>query len=547
MSYLIQSKSLKKNFLYIVALVLLASCANIKAPTGGEKDTTPPRIDTTAQFTPNFQTNFQESFITLPFDEWVVLKDVVNEVVISPPLEKPLDMKLKKRTVIIDFSKETLRENTTYTINFGESIQDLNEGNFQKNFRYIFSTGDVIDSLEVSGTVIDALTALPIENVLVVLYDDLSDSAVHKERPYYFAKTNANGQFNIPFVKQDTFNIFALKDENANYKYDLPNEQIAFFDEVIITGDTILDNPTLRFFTEKPPLKAFSPQSPHYGYIPIVCNTDNLDKVKVEPVVPIENLETLVYVEKDTLKFWYNNVDLDSLNIVVFDNENLRDTFTVRLKNKASYLKSKPKVRALSDDRRVPQNPDKPIRLSFNKPISTIDISRILMLEDTTKKVIQPQITTDTTQDNVLIVSYKWKENKPYELIFADSSLFDFQQLTNDTIRRSYMIQERSKFGSITVTADSLDAEKAYVIQILTDKNEVVKEFYAKGKRTATQKFLSLDSKDYKLRVIVDSNENQRWDTGDYPNSQPEKVIIGKDITTLRPNWELDLKILLTD
>lgn len=536
---------MKKIILFFVGIAWFYGCANITQISGGEKDTQPPRIDSTETFTPNFQTNFQEKFIYLPFDEWVVLNDVLNQVVISPPLEKPLDMKLKKRTVILDFSKETLRENTTYTINFGESIKDLNEGNFQKNFRYIFSTGPVIDSLEVKGNVIDALTEKPIEDVLVMLYDDLSDSVVHKERPYYFAKTDKNGQFKIPFVKQDTFKILALKDENANYKYDLPNEQIAFLNTTIITGDSLANNPTLRFFTGKPQLRAFAPRSPHYGYVPIVFSNANLENVKIEPSEPIENWQTLQYAEKDTLKFWYNNVALDSLNLVVFDNENLRDTFTVKLATKEKYQNTKPKIQTKIPKTSISQNPDEAIEIVFNHPIGKIDTAKILFLEDTLNTVILPKISVDTLRPNVLILTYKWKESKPYQLILPENTIFDFHQFPNDSLKINYFIKARKDFGNVTVTADSLNPEMAYIIQLLTVENVVVKAFYANGKTTATAKFLSLETKDYKLRVIIDENKNKKWDTGNYPISQPEKVIIGTETTTLRANWELDLKIVL--
>lgn len=534
---------LKKIILFFVGIAWFYGCANITQISGGDKDTQPPRIDSSEVFTPNFQTNFQEKFIYLPFDEWVVLNDVINQVVISPPLEKPIEMKLKKRTVIIDFSKETLRENTTYTINFGEAIKDLNEGNFQKNFRYIFSTGPIIDSLEVKGNVIDAMTEQPIEDVLVMLYDDLSDSIVHKERPYYFAKTDKNGRFTIPFVKQDTFKILALKDENANYKYDLPNEKIAFSTSAIITGDSIANDIRLRFFTEKKEAKAFLPTSPHYGYIPIVFTNDELSEVKVQLLEPIEGLKTLVYAEKDTLKFWYKDVNLDSLTLIVYDNVALKDTFTVKLKTKEKYknttIKTKIPKTAIS------QNPDEAIEIVFNRPINKIDTAKIILLEDTLNTLITPQISVDTLRPNVLILNYKWKESKPYQLILQDSTIFDFHQFPNDSIKINYFIKARKDFGNVTVTADSLNIEKAYIIQLLTAEDVVIGEFYADGKTSASKKFLSLEPKDYKLRVLIDENKNKKWDTGDYPNTLPEPVVIGKETTTLRANWELDLSIIL--
>lgn len=524
----------------------MASCANIKSPTGGEKDKTPPQIDSTETFTPNFKTNFTDKQIILPFDEWVVLNDVLNQVVVSPPLEKPIDMTLKKRTVVIDFSEETLRENTTYTINFGESIKDLNEGNVPKNFRYIFSTGDVIDSLEVSGNVIDALTEKPIEDVLVVLYDDLTDSVVHKERPYYFARTDENGRFNIPFVKQDTFKIFALKDENANYKYDSESEQIAFSSDFIITGDTLTGNLTLRFFQEKPNLRTFRPKSPHYGYIPIIFTADNLENVEFNLFTQNDSLESLIYTEKDTLKYWYRNVEPDSLQMIVFDNQTLRDTFTVKLNSKAEYLKTNPKVWMKTQKDAANINPDQKLTFTFNRPITTIDESRILLFEDSVLTTNSPQFIIDSVQKNVVHFTYKWKEKKFYDLVFADSSLFDFHQITNDTLRTRYFVEERKKFGNITATASGLDKSQAYIVQILTEENVVVQAFYTKGKTTAKQQFFSLKPQNYKLRIIIDENDNQVWDTGDYPNSQPEKVILAKEATNLRPNWELDLTIELT-
>lgn len=538
---------MKQLLIILISIVVLASCANIQSPTGGERDRTPPQIDSSETFTPNFKTNFSDKQIVLPFDEWVVLNDVLNQVVVSPPLAQPIDMTLRKKTVVIDFSKETLRPNTTYTINFGESIKDLNEGNVPKNFRYIFSTGDVIDSLEVSGNVIDALTEKPVEEVLVVLYDDLTDSVVHKERPYYFARTDENGRFTIPFVKQDTFKIFALKDENANYKYDLPNEQIAFSNEFIITGDTLNENPTLRFFQEKPVLKTYRPKSPHYGYIPIIFTADNLETVKIDLLTQNDSLESLIYTEKDTLKYWYRNVEVDSLEMVVYDDKTLRDTFTIKLNTQASYLSSNPKVWMPTQKNAININPSQDLSFTFNRPISTIDTSRIIIIEDSVKSSILPGIRIDTTQRNRLMLSYKWKEKKFYEIIFTDSTLYDFHQITNDTLRTRYFVEERKKFGNVTATASGLEPSKTYIIQVLTEENKVVEEFYSTGKAVAKAQFFSLKPQNYKLRVVVDENGNRVWDTGSYPDAQPEKVIIAADFVTLRPNWELDLTIELTN
>ena len=151
---------------------ILFSCATPIAPDGGPKDETPPQVDSIGT-TPNFQTNFQKQRIEITFDEWIKLDDVFNEVVVSPPLNKRPQITTKGKTVRVDFDEEeVLREAATYTINFGEAVQDLTESNPAEDLRFVFSTGDFIDSLEISGTIKDVLTNEPVEGALFMLYDN---------------------------------------------------------------------------------------------------------------------------------------------------------------------------------------------------------------------------------------------------------------------------------------------------------------------------------------------------------------------------------------
>ncbi len=200
--------------------------------TGGYKDETPPTLLSSKPL--NYSVNFNSQKIELVFDEYIALKNVNQELIISPPLPKKPDVRIKNKSIIIDLKNE-LRENTTYTLNFGKAIADNNEGNPLTNFEYVFSTGSYLDSLSVKGTIINAFSLQPSKEPFIIgLYDEKEDSIPLKEIPVYVGKTNDKGHFQINNIKADTFRIFALKDLNFNLIFDLPNEEIAFVDTFLI-------------------------------------------------------------------------------------------------------------------------------------------------------------------------------------------------------------------------------------------------------------------------------------------------------------------------
>ena len=194
-----------KNALLCLIVFLVQGCANIVAPTGGAKDITPPNI-IEAKSTKNFQTNFKKQRIEMTFDEWIKLEDVFNQVVVSPPLNEQPQVTQDGKKIVFEFGKkEELRENATYTINFGTSVKDLAEGNIAKNLRFVFSTGAIIDSLTVRGRVVDAVTGLPTEGAVLMLYDNFSDTVVRKIKPFYFGRTDKNGEAIIENVREGKF------------------------------------------------------------------------------------------------------------------------------------------------------------------------------------------------------------------------------------------------------------------------------------------------------------------------------------------------------
>jgi hypothetical protein len=224
--------------LRILFLLLLAgfcwNCAQQGTPSGGPKDKDPPVV--LGSDPPNYSVRFEAKKILITFDEYIVLDNVNQELVISPPMEEKPEVKLRKKTIIIQF-EEALKENTTYTFNFGSAIKDLHEGNKLLNFEYVFSTGDVLDSLSVKGTLRYAKDlTVPHEPITIMLYNDLRDSVPLLDIPLYVGRSDDSGVFSVNNLRADVYKVFALKDGNYNFLFDLPTEEIAFLDTSLIVN-----------------------------------------------------------------------------------------------------------------------------------------------------------------------------------------------------------------------------------------------------------------------------------------------------------------------
>jgi hypothetical protein len=226
---------------YIIAgtLAIIYGCAKIGSPSGGPKDETPPEIVSSEPV--NYSTSFDDKRIEIKFNEFIQLKNIYNELIISPPLEERPVTKLKGKALVIDLNNE-LRDSTTYTLNFGNAIADNNEGNVLPNFEFVISTGDYVDSMSVTGKLVNAFNLKPPdEQVYIMLYENFNDSAPYLEIPSFIGKTNKDGTFAVNNIKSDTFNIFALQDGNSNLLFDIASEKIAFIDSsFIITPELVI-------------------------------------------------------------------------------------------------------------------------------------------------------------------------------------------------------------------------------------------------------------------------------------------------------------------
>ncbi len=219
-------------FILLILIALSISCARVVMPPGGPADTAPPQIK--ESFPTNYSTQFYSDKIVINFDEYVVLKSFNEEFVSSPLFNEKPDKVLKGKSLVLKFDKDSLRPNTTYTLDFGNSIVDFHAGNILRDFQYVFSTGELIDSLKISGHLLAAENLKPEEKVWVMLYKDFNDSIFRTQKPDFIAKTDKDGFYSINNIAAGTYSMFALKDINNNFIFDLPNEQIAFLDSVFI-------------------------------------------------------------------------------------------------------------------------------------------------------------------------------------------------------------------------------------------------------------------------------------------------------------------------
>lgn len=525
--------------------LLHPGCAKLVAPTGGARDTLPPQLIASAS-TPNLQTQFRPERIQLTFDEWVQLNSPTTEVIVSPPLAKPPRLTLRGKTVTLDLTQEQLRDSATYVISFGKSIQDYTERNTPRNLRFVFSTGAFIDSLQLAGRVIDPLTQQPKPDVLVLLYDDLSDTVVRTQRPFYFGRTDKQGRFQIPYLKADTFQVIALEEKNANYRYDDESESIAFLDApVIVDAQSDSLDLTLALFLPTPPLRRLQWENVAAGYARATFNQTL--PTAFTPIRPTPDSSDQWLAEADTLHFWYT--DTTHLRAIVLPLDTARND-TVRLDTRTDRaFAERPGParlwRPIAKQRSglINHNPFEPLALTFEHPIAAWDTSRILLTEDSlTQRRITARV--DTLDPRRLLIAYRWPATATdYQLTLLPDAVTLLHGQRNDTLRLTYRTTERAQYGSISVQLTGRDTSRHYVVELLKDKT-VVQRLAVTPSTLLPHTYRGLPTGNYSLRVVEDRNANGRWDAGAFPSRQSERIYTGT-AEQLRPDWDLELTFSL--
>ncbi len=548
------------------SLLFISACAQIISPSGGPKDTQPPQLDSLLS-TPNYQTHFQKQDILLAFDEFIKLDNPYEQVVVSPPLSKRPKLKVEKyRRLRFSFDEEeVLHPNTTYTIYFGRAIQDFTEGN-AADLRFVFSTGDRIDSLRAEGRVVDARSGEGVGGVLVLLYkaSHWPDSVVVQELPLYFARTDEQGHYLFENLRRDTFRLFALEDANANYRFDQAGERIAFFKDVVVAGrDTSGTEqwPVLRLFEQQQALRLLDVAAAPYGFLRLLFNSSPLD-------LEVEALPAPAYiyrkVEKDSLLLWYHQADTAAWTLVCRAG-GFADTIFVRPKGRETFLqsrvlgfrqmhfatsapmrgKTKGDLEGRSAAPPVPvfrQLPKAPIVLEFDAPLLSVEDSLLIWERDSLGRISSPSFVIDTGDARRVLFAADWKEGSMYHLLALPGAFRDIYGATQDSLHRAWRIAEEADISALKLKLLFPDSTKSYLVRLLRGERLVWKGVV--GKRAAWERrFPALEPGDYVLEVVEDENGNGRWDTGNFWMARQAERLFVRALEPLRPNWEVEAEI----
>ncbi|MGB5370359.1 MAG: Ig-like domain-containing protein [Flavobacteriaceae bacterium] len=535
------SRALAGLFLSFISLALL-QCAKRGSPTGGPKDVQGPVL---LKAEPENQTvNFEGNKIRLYFDEYIKLEKLQEQLIVSPPLKYLPQITPQGGTAkVIEITlKDTLQENTTYTLNFGQSIVDNNEGNPNSFLTYVFSTGSYIDSLQLQGAVKDAFNKTPDDFISVMLYSidsTFNDSTVYRRPPNYITNTLDSAViFSLKNIKEGNYALFAIKDVAKNNIFDQNTDKIGFVtDTISLPTDSIY---LLNLFREIPNYTVSVPSFAAknkiiFGYYGI--GTDIL----IKPLTPLpDSVRTMVLKErdKDSLDFWLTPFEADSIVFTVA-NERLKiiDTFTVKTRKVGvDSLILTPNFRGAYGfgDR---------FHIAVNTPITQMDTTKFEIINKDSIAV-RLGLTLDSL-DNKIDFDFEVEPNEKYSIALYPGAVTDFFGETNDTLSYTLTTKSLADFGNLRMT---LVGKISYplIVQLTDEKGKIKREIIAE--ESEVFEFNSLEPGKYLVRVIFDANENKKWDTGNYLlRIQPEKVSYYPKVIDMRANWEVNETFTILD
>lgn len=550
--------------------VLLTACANMGAgPQGGEKDVTPPKYLSSTP-TPN-QKNYKNKKITLTFDEYVQLKDPYNKVVVSPPQTTPVSISSLGKKVTVELG-DSLIPDRTYIIDFANSISDNNEGNEIENYFISFSTGNDIDSFQISGMIIDAHTLAPMTGIYVGAYESEADSAFKKTKMDYVAKTDDKGHFSIRGLKERSYSIYALKDNNSNFKFDDKSEGIAVLGKPVRTQrietirhdttfkdsttiDTIVTKVTSKYIPDSLLMRFFTEEKHLQYYKNAVWNSKDFfilnfvnEKKELPTITPLNFKAKNWYkiepsVTYDTLTYWISDTmvaNLDTLKLAIDYQKTdsaeqfvqKRDTITLLARKWKADKKYKGPEFSVPKKIEVYDMPT----ITWATPVKEFDESMLVLKQkkDSTWEKVECTIKAlDNPREYRLIAALE--EDGQYKITVDSGKVKDLNGIANK-VRLDGQFLKRSKKEYTNFELKVKNAKLPAFIELLSAKEETVRKVDLTGE---TAKFENLEPGDYYIRLTEDANNDGKWTTGCYDKKQePEQVFYYPTKITLRANWD---------
>lgn len=605
-----------KKFHYIVLLALLTlmGCARMGNPDGGWYDETPPRV---VGATPADRAmNVTAKKVKIAFDEFIKIENATENVIVSPPqLEMP-EIKAAGRFIEVKLL-DSLKANTTYTIDFSDAISDNNEGNPLGNYTYSFSTGDHIDTMEVSGYVVNAEDLEPVKGILVGLYANRADSAFHKLPMLRVSRTDSRGHFVIKGVAPGSYRCYALQDADGNYMFSQKSEMVAFNHDVVVPSskpdirqDTLWTDslhihsidrvPYTRFLPDDITLRAFNaivtdrflvkserPEANHFSIffsygndrLPVIkgLNFDERDAFVMESSA---RKDTLTYwlrdtalVNQDTLRLQMSYLMTDSMSRLVEQVDTLellsKQPYARRLKaaqkefekwQKGEEKKKKrgepydsimpPKPLALTMDVPSQLDPDRNLSFRSDVPLARVDTALIHLYAKHDSlwyraryELVRPLLQGDslTRADSLqyaraLVMRAEWRPDIEYSLELDSLAFTDMYGAVSKPYKTGFKVNGNDKYGTLLMTVAGLPG-KHLLVQLLDGSGKVVKTTPTDDGQA---EFFYLREGEYYMRLIVDENRNERWDTGDFDEDrQPEEVYYHPDKFNVKAKWDI--------
>ncbi len=550
---------------------MCGGCARVGAPPGGPKDVTPPRV--VEYKPPNQSVFFHAPVIEIKFNEFIQLDQIRKKLIVSPPLPEKPEVRIKGKGIVIRLNN-SLRDSTTYTLNFGDAIKDYTEGNVLENFTYVFSTGSYIDSLQVHGRVLEAFDLTPPEEATVMLYNNLSDSAPFTEKPLYVCKTNPYGAFLLKNLKADTFRLYALVDANINYMYDPGSDEVAFLDTVLyvfpgtgydpfpdsLVTDSLYTAPghsfTLRLFAEdmeEQYLKSYDRTLPEFiilifnrpapGAVISLADTVVADWYLPEHSVTGDTLglwitdTALAHLQRLTLVASYETVDSSGAAITA------SDTISLRIKTPKGRKKQEEKkalLEVVSSLSRNRQELNRDLTLLTSRPLAGYDTSRFRFtrLQDTLELRQPFTFAHDTFFLRRYHLSCPWEEGSQYRLQLLPGAFTDIYGATNDTTQFSFRTATLEDYGTLIL---NLTLPSRQTVIQLWDNNEkkLIRQYIVSNDTTLRFSYLSPGK--YIVKAWQDDNGNGKWDPGNLTEKrQPEPVSYFDKVLEIKANWDME-------
>lgn len=524
------------NFIFIVTVsAFLINCANRGTPQGGLKDKEPPKI--LKSVPENYSTNFTGKEIKIYFDEYIKIKNLQKQLIISPPMKtQPEILPLGSASKYISIKIfDTLQPNMTYAFNFGQSVVDNNEENPFPFYRYVFSTGDYIDSLTVKGEIFDAEKLKPEEFVSVMLYEidsTYTDSIVYKDYPKYVTNTlDSVTTFTIENLKAGTYKLIALKDENQDNKFQQQLDKIGFQEGTITVPTDSLFNLTL--FKEETDFEAKRASQTHGNKIVFGFNGNSKNmKINLLDDAPTGfKYRAIKDQNADTLNYWYTpKFEVDSIvfNIINKEYSYQKDSLVVKIKDKENdslVLKTAPNGAIGFEEF---------FEATGNTPLAKINNELITIIN---KDSLNVEFNTSLdTLNNKFVFDFKKAEDEKYSIQLLPGAIIDMFEKTNDTTNAYLRTKLFSDYGNVRVTLQN--AKYPVIVQLTDEKGEVKAEKYSEKAEPIDFRFVTPSK--YYIRVISDTNKNKKWDSGSFlKQQQAERISYYPTLLDARAGWDL--------